>query len=416
MNRVLVLLLAALDALVAAAVGIGVVLAPVMVLWFTAFGLSDLDGLWPTAAVIWQFGHAAPVDIVLPDAYLAQTGIDATMSVFALSVPPLAFAAFTVLFAARSGARAARAGAWATGVATGAVVFAALAALVALTGRAELAVTQLWQAILFPAAFYAVGLIAGAVREAWSEGDDGPIDAVRLRLDRSPGAWPEAPGLAMRGAAVALTGLIGAGALLLAVAIIVRAPQVVALSQAANLDAVGAIVMAEGQLLYLPTLVIWSLAFIAGPGVTLGAGAALAPGGTQLGVLPGIPILGAFPEVTSPWLLTLALVPVAAGAFAGWAVRSRLTPRGTPADAESTGLLVALTAAIALCAALGAAGLSALAAGSLGPGRLAEVGPDPAAVAFAVGIEVGLGAAILLLSPRRARTVPAGRLSDPPLD
>ena len=39
--------------------------------------------------------------------------------------------------------------------------------------------------------------------------------------------------------------------------------------------------------------------------------------------------------------------------------------------------------------------------GRSGPGRLAEVGPQPGAVALAVGLEVLLGAAILLLSPRR---------------
>jgi hypothetical protein len=37
----------------------------------------------------------------------------------------------------------------------------------------------------------------------------------------------------------------------------------------------------------------------------------------------------------------------------------------------------------------------------MGPGRLSAVGPDALAVGVAVGVEVGLGAAILLLSPRR---------------
>ena len=41
-----------------------------------------------------------------------------------------------------------------------------------------------------------------------------------------------------------------------------------------------------------------------------------------------------------------------------------------------------------------------IASGSLGPGRLAQVGPEPGPVALAVGIEVLVGASILLLSPR----------------
>ncbi|WP_200847228.1 DUF6350 family protein [Microbacterium sp. 18062] len=401
MHRILVLLLSALDAIVAAAIGIAVALAPLTVLWFVAFGAPDLSAIWQTSAAIWQLGHAVPLQVALPELYVAQAGIDPALAAFAVSLPPLGFAAFSLLFGARSGARAARAGAWVTGVATGAVVFAALVAAVALTSRADLVRVELWQAILFPAAFYAVGLLAGAVRVAWSDGDDGAVDALRARLDRASGAWPEFPGLAARGAALALTALVGVGALVLAIALVVRAPQIVALSQSANLDALGAAVVALGQLLYLPTLVVWALAFVAGPGVLLGAGAAVAPAGTQLGVLPGIPVLGVLPEATSPWLLALALLPVAAGAVAGWAVRSRLAPRGTPADAESTGLLLALTGAVALGAALGAALLTLLGSGAMGPGRLAQVGPDAGAVAIAVGIEVGLGAGILLLSPRR---------------
>jgi hypothetical protein len=411
MHRLLISLLSALDALVAAVVGVAVALAPLTVLWFVAFGAPDFGAIWQTTAAIWQLGHAVPLEFTLPAVYLAQSGVDPSLASFAVSLPPLGFAAFTLLFAARSGARAARAGAWVTGVATGALVFTAFATVVALTSASEIVRVELWQAIIFPSAFYAVGALAGAVRVAWSDGDDGIVDVIRIRLDRAGHAWPEVPGLVARGAALSLTSLLGAGALLLAVALVVRGSQIVALSQSSNLDALGAVVVAFGQLLYLPTLVIWAVAFLAGPGVGLGAGAVVAPGGTQLGILPGIPVLGVLPEATSPWLLALALVPIAAGALAGWAVRSRLSPRGGSADAETTGILLTLTGGIALIAALGAAMLSVLASGAIGPGRLAGVGPDAAAIGIAVGIEVGLGAGILLLTPRRGSESASGRLS-----
>lgn len=402
MHRLIVSLLSALDALVAAVVGVAVAVAPLTVLWFVVFGAPDLAAIWQTSAAIWHLGHAVPLEITLPADYLAQTGIDASLASFVVSLAPLGFAAFTLLFAARSGARAARAGAWVTGVVAGTLVFAAFSAAVALTSDAELVSASLWQAILFPVAFYTVGLLSGAIRVAWADGDDGVVDELRHRLDRAAHAWPEVPGLVARGTALAVTGLLGAGALLLAVGLIARAPQIVALSQSANLDGLGAAVVALGQLLYIPTLAIWGLSFLAGPGVGLGAGAIAAPGGTQLGILPGIPVLGVLPESTSPWLLALALVPVVAGAAAGWAVRSRLAPRGSVADAETTGILLTLTGAIALFSALSAALLAVLATGALGPGRLAGIGPDAASVAIAVGIEVGLGAGILLLAPRRA--------------
>jgi hypothetical protein len=215
------------------------------------------------------------------------------------------------------------------------------------------------------------------------------------------------PELAVRGGAIAVTGLVAVGAAVLGVALIVRAPNIVALSQAGHLDAGGAAVLALAQLLYLPTLLVWALSFVAGPGVGLGAGSVVSPAGTQLGVLPGVPILGVLPEGASSWYLLFALLPIAVGVVAGWATRSRLSPRGSTADAESTGILVTLTLSIAALAALAAALMAILASGSMGPGRLSAVGPDALAVGVAVGVEVGLGAAILLLSPRRRGDVDA---------
>ena len=59
-------------------------------------------------------------------------------------------------------------------------------------------------------------------------------------------------------------------------------------------------------------------------------------------------------------------------------------------------------------AAAGAALLAAVASGSIGPGRLAEVGPAPGAVALAVGLELLVGAAIALFGPVRAGASASG--------
>ncbi len=78
------------------------------------------------------------------------------------------------------------------------------------------------------------------------------------------------------------------------------------------------------------------------------------------------------------------------------------TDAGDPIGARA---VIAL--GIAALSGAGAALLSWLASGSIGPGRLAEVGPEPGPVALAVGLEVLVGAAILLLSPRRRARRPA---------
>ncbi|WP_312171213.1 DUF6350 family protein, partial [Microbacterium sp.] len=113
MQRLLVALLAAFDAAIAAAVGLVVLLAPLTLLWTLAFGATaDWGALWPLAGTLWQFGHGVPLSVEISTELLRAAGVAPDAAVFTLSVAPLAFLVFPLLFAARSGARAARAGAW----------------------------------------------------------------------------------------------------------------------------------------------------------------------------------------------------------------------------------------------------------------------------------------------------------------
>ncbi|MGN6220396.1 MAG: cell division protein PerM [Microbacterium sp.] len=446
MHRLIVALLSAVDAAIAVAVGVAATLAPLTLLWVFGFGGgADWGVLWPTGVSVWQFGNLVPLHVTLPPEYLAATGVDADAASFVLSLAPLAFATFTAVFAARSGARASHADAWLTGVATSTVVFAALATGVAYTGSNAVAGVTPWQAIVLPTLVFAVPALGSAVVTEWREAGSGVIARMRDAIEARPHGWGLVPALVARGAAVVVTGLVGAGALLLAVALFVRSGQIVALFQAAGVDPAGSAVITLGQLAYLPTLVVWGMSFIAGPGFAVGTGTAVSPAGTQVGVVPGIPLLGVVPDTTTTWLLLLALVPVALGALAGWVVRSRLVGRGAvrmpqPATREEpatsrfddgrtaalSGLLASapviepepepddapephadepiaarlvIALGIAVVSAAVAALLSFLASGSLGPGRLAEFGPQPGPVALAVGLEVLVGTAILLLAP-----------------
>ena len=98
MNRLLVALLSLIDAVLAAAIGLAIALAPLTALW--AFGLggsADWGTLWPASATIWQLGHLVPVAVTLPDAYLAATGIDRSAGAFVLSLAPTVFALRRIL-------------------------------------------------------------------------------------------------------------------------------------------------------------------------------------------------------------------------------------------------------------------------------------------------------------------------------
>ncbi|MGO1769549.1 MAG: cell division protein PerM, partial [Microbacterium sp.] len=128
----------------------------------------------------------------------------------------------------------------------------------------------------------------------------------------------------------------------------------------------------------------------------------------DLGVVPSIPLLGLIPEQGSPFLLLVALGPVAVGALAGLSLRILLVREWRAEgilddDREPYLPRLALAGGVAVLSAASAALLALMASGSMGPGRLVEAGPAAGPVALAVGLEVLLGAAILLLGPRARR-------------
>lgn len=402
MNRLLVALLAAIDALIAAAAAVAVILAPLTVFWVLGLGgTADWGALWPASVRVWQFGQLVPLQITLPPEYLSATGIPTDASSFWLSLAPLAFAGFTAVFAARSGARSARAGAWIVGVCAGTAATAVIAALLWKTSGNPVAAVYGWQALLLPTAVYAVPALLGALVGAWRHGDDGLVDAVRVRAERDP-RWAAVPEASARGIGIGVAGFLGVGALFVAVGTIARGGDVIALFEAAHVDAGGGAMIAIAQLAYLPTLVVWGGAYAAGPGFAIGAGTAVSPAGTNLGVLPGVPVLGIVPETVSHWMLASALLIVAVGFAAGAAARGRLT-RSPSAGGDASAPRVAALVAIGVGSAVGVAVLAAVASGSLGPGRLAEAGPSAGAVALAVGAELLVGAAIALFGPLQRR-------------
>lgn len=94
MNRLLVAVLAAVDAVVAAVIGLGVVLVPLVLGWFTAFSGADWASLWPTGARIWQLGNLVPLHLSLDDLFVASSGVAADAAGFVVSLAPLALAGF----------------------------------------------------------------------------------------------------------------------------------------------------------------------------------------------------------------------------------------------------------------------------------------------------------------------------------
>ncbi|MBO3663604.1 cell division protein PerM [Microbacterium stercoris] len=404
MHRLVVALLAALDAAVSAIVGWAAALVPLMLMWVFAFGgLADWSALWPATIRIWQLGNLVPLAVALDDTFLLDMGLPPEAAAFGLSLAPLAFAVLIAVFAARSGRRAVQSGRWFTGWAAGTFTTALAAVIALLTSANPVASVAPWQAILFPTLVYGLPMLLGAVTGAWIHGDGGLVDRLHDIADRFPAGWREFPALILRGGGMALAGVVAFAAATIAIAVPFRGTHVIALYESAGADLTGTVLITLAQFAYLPTLIGWAVSWIAGPGFALGAGTGVTPAGTQLGVLPGLPVLGLIPENGSPFLLLAVLAPVVAGALAGWGIRIafRAEAQAEGSDHEPAVPRVMLAVGIAVVAGAGGALIAVFTSGSFGPGRLAVVGPEPGAIAVALGLEVLVGAAILLLAPRR---------------
>ncbi|ROP43138.1 DUF6350 family protein [Pseudokineococcus lusitanus] len=225
------------------------------------------------------------------------------------------------------------------------------------------------------------------------------------------------------GARALLWSLVGAAAVLV-VSLGVGAGAVADLHRALDAGVVGGAVLLAGQLLLLPTALVWALSWVAGPGFAVGAGTSVGPGGTELGVLPALPLLGGLPQqgTGGGWLWVVLVLPVAAGAVASLRMR-RACVAGVPEAAATTadgapvplwrrvGLDVARRArgaalrapVVGLVAGGGAGALAAASSGPVGPGALAVVGPVWWQVALSLGGLVTLGALLTLLAPAPRR-------------
>ena len=156
-------------------------------------------------------------------------------------------------------------------------------------------------------------------------------------------------------------------------------------------DTVSTIVLIATQLLVLPTLIIWTSAYLLGPGFALGAGTVFASDGIVAGPLPVVPMLGALPQPDSLWgeLPVIGVSGILTGLIAGaWlARRLRRRPAGAMAVAVLGGTVLAT---------VGIAVLAWLTSGSLGPGAMSHAGANWSATALALLWQAGLGAALVI--------------------
>lgn len=397
MTRRLTLLFASLEALLVVAIGVAIPLVPLTIVWAAHFGFGvDWPVFWRAGVDIWLLGHGVDVTFTLDPLLAAALGLPAAGDPVRVTIALLGFALLTLLLGARAGGRIAETGHRVLGGGAAVAVFAGLSLLVTWSALHEAARPSLWQGLLLPAAVFGAGILIGVLRAGRDPEAGSPGNRVRDWVaDRSPEVRAGV-GAALRAGigAVALT--VAVASVLVALLFFVRFSDMIGLYEALHTEIVGGVAVTAAQLAILPNLVLWAVSWLVGPGFAIGVGSSVSPVGTALGPLPALPVLGALPTGDLPFGFVGLLVPVVAGFLAGVAVRPGLVrDLGVPRPLEVLGVAVGAGVVGGLLTGF----LAAASGGSAGPGRLAQVGPDPllvglvAAAEFAVAVGIGLAAA-----------------------
>ncbi|MDR2973398.1 MAG: DUF6350 family protein, partial [Propionibacteriaceae bacterium] len=187
---------------------------------------------------------------------------------------------------------------------------------------------------------------------------------------RVSAAWPQwlrvmAPAMGA-GLLIALVG----GVVALVTSLLVHRELFVTLTDQLNPGWAGGIVLVLVQLFFALNVIVWCVAWCFGPGFTLGDGSVVSLAGSQVGLLPALPITGALPTgVGSMANLVWLAVPVLAGAgAAAMVLRSR--PRARFDQTAIEGGLAGVASGLLVV------GLAALTGGGLGSARLSYLGPS----------------------------------------
>ncbi|HXA60052.1 MAG TPA: DUF6350 family protein [Streptosporangiaceae bacterium] len=266
-----------------------------------------------------------------------------------------------------------------------AVPYSLLAGLLSLAVRSGVVKPSAWQAVVicFVLAFLAGGLGASRALVAASG------KRVRSGLGALLRLLPERPRSVVIGVIAAIAVLVAFGAVLVGASLAVHLSQANALFDALAPGIVGGLLLLLVELVFLPNAVIWGVAYAVGAGFSVGTGTSVSPTGVFLGNIPSFPLLAALPEPgPAPALSLFAL----AAPFVAGAVGGTLTIRAMPSPVYEAAPLWgfvggALTGIVTT-------GLTALAGGPLGGGRMATMGPSPWQVGLMAALEVGISAAI----------------------
>jgi len=408
MNARLIALATVLDVVVLMGLGLGLFFAPLTLVWAFDDGFStDLVASWGIAVDGWMLGHGVPLHFALSPELADSLALGTLAREFVVDVALLGVALLTLLWgyriARREGARRYPLLTWV--LAVGSMV--GLSFLLVFSLPEQIVEFDLLDALVRPALF----LAAGMALATWVGGDAAGKKVVSSLL---PPALSGILRTGMSAGVASVAAVLGVAAVVVAGLLVAGFGTVIGLYESLQPSAWGIVTVSMAQLAILPTVIVWAVMWMVGPGFSLGLGALISPLGTQLQSVPALPLLGIVPSSVPEFAVLVILIPVTLAFVGGLASRSRLVgdQRGglwrdmheTPFFAQpAIHMAGAAVVAGAFTAGVGAL-LAGLTGGAMGPGRFASVGADPAQIALWWGVEVFVGVLLGLLSGGLAKS------------
>ncbi|GHD79906.1 hypothetical protein CLV85_0791 [Salinibacterium amurskyense] len=393
MNRQLTLLFAAFEALLVVAIGIAIPLVPLTLLWGIHYGLAiDWTVFWRTAVDIWLVGHGADITVVLDPAVASSVGLAAASTPVTITMALLGFALLTLLLGVRAGRRVAETSHVLLGTLASLATFGLASLVLTLSALHPVARPSLWQGTLLPTLVFALGLLIGSQIVSASNPVSG---GIRRWISGWPAHVRTIVSTSLRGGAIAAAGLFAVASLITTAAIVTSFADIITLYEGLHTEVLGGVAVTIGQLALLPNVVIWAASWLVGPGFAIGTGSAVSPLATTLGPVPAIPLLGALPGGDFAFGFVGLLAPIVVGFLVAAVLGPRIAGELRRRELAIVALGIGVTAAVIV------GGLAWASAGSAGPGRLVDVGPQPWIVAAWAALEFSVAAGLGLLAAAR---------------
>ena len=382
MNRRQTFFIAAFEAAILVAIGLGISLVPLTILWILE---NDPNVDWivafRAASDFWLLSHGTR--LVVP----AGEILGVLTPTFVVSLIPLGMMIWFARLYYNAGKRFLVATALWPGWLGGVVVFGNASLIVSTLAFDEAVYPVTWQGVVLPTALFFLFQFLGSVFGRPDILFDGDVlnqaperDRIRRGLNnfRLSLHWSvrSLVGPALRAGTAITVMLLMVSSFTVAVLVAINWIDITRLYESVQVSILGAVVLTIGQLAILPNIIVFGASWFTGVGFSIGTGSLISPLGSQVGPLPAVPILGALPVGKLDFgMVAIAVVLVAAFIATVMIRKSADEIRFEFATAWTAAISLGLSIALVTSLQLGL--LSILASGGAGPGRLSLIGINP---------------------------------------